>query len=208
MPNVASVLKEEIRRLARKEAKVFTKPLQKALAAERKQLAALRKHVAALSKQSQRALRDVAKGRGAAKGPAAAAGGAVAAPDNWRKDTVRSTRNQLGVTQGQFAKLVGVSPISISFWETGRSTPRAKTQVKILALRNLSKSEVVQRLGGVQPGRKKPGRKKKAGGVPRRRKSAGRRGKAGSRSSVGRHRRAGPRRGRRAKARTATRKAA
>ena len=189
MPNVASVLKEEIRRLSRKEAKILTKPLKQALAADRKQMAALRKQFMALSKDRQRAVRVTAKAS------APSAGGSVAAPGGWRKDSVRSTRKLLGVTQGQFAKLVGVSPISISFWETGRSTPRAKTQVKVLELRKLSKSELVQRLGGAQPGRSKPGRKPKKGAAKRGR-PAGRRTKAG------------PRKARKAKARAATRKAA
>ena len=45
MPNVASVLKEEIRRLARKEAKLQVTPLKKALAAERKTVAAHYAHM-------------------------------------------------------------------------------------------------------------------------------------------------------------------
>ena len=93
MPNVASVLKEEIRRLARKEAKILTGPLKKALAAERKQMTALRKQFASLSQESRRAARS------AGKSIAPAASGAVAAPSNWRKDSVRSTRKMLGVTQ-------------------------------------------------------------------------------------------------------------
>jgi DNA-binding transcriptional regulator YiaG len=190
MPNVASVLKEEIRRLARKEARILTKPLKKAIAAERKQMTLLRKQFASLSQDTRRAARSA--GRSAA---APADTGAVAAPGNWRKDTVRSTRKMLGVTQGQFAKLVGVSPISISFWETGRSTPRAKAQVKVLELRKLSKSDVVSRLGGA-PGAKRRGRK------PGRPKGSGK--KAAGRKSKG------PRkaRGRRRAMRRVTRKAA
>jgi len=174
MPNVASVLKEEIRRLARKEAKILTGPLKKALAAERKQMTALRKQFASLSQESRRAVRS------AGKSVAPAASGAVAAPSNWRKDSVRSTRKMLGVTQSQFAKLVGVSPISISFWETGRSTPRTKAQVRVMELRSLSKDEVLGRLGGAQAPR---GRRRKAGRKPGRPKrsaktTGGRRAKA------------------------------
>jgi DNA-binding XRE family transcriptional regulator len=178
MPNVASVLKEEIRRLARKEARMLTKPLKKALAAERKQMAALRKQFASLSQESRRAVRS------ASKSIAPADPGAIAAPSNWRKDTVRTTRKMLGVTQGQFAKLVGVSPISISFWETGRSTPRVKTQVRVMELRKLSKAEVLGRLGGAAAGR---GRRRKAGRKPGRPKRSAK--TTGSRRAKGRARR-------------------
>jgi len=157
MPNVASVLKQEIQRLARKEAKAFTLPLKKALVAERKNVAALRRQVAALAKASGRAARS------SAVVPLEAA--ASAAPKNWRKDTVRSTRKKLGLTQAQLAKLIGVSQITVSFWETGRSTPRAGAQVKVLAARKLSAAQALARVGGKAgrgrgPRRKAKGRKR------------------------------------------------
>jgi len=174
MANMASVLKEEIRRLARKEAKLQTVPLLKALAAERKNVAALRKQVASL---------------GRAGGAPAAAGARVAAgvtpvtadpskaPKNWRKDTVRSTRKKLGLTQAQFSKLIGVSQISVSFWETGRSTPRPKAQALILAAGKLSPAAAQARVGGGGASRgkrkvaSKTGRARKAKTRARRRKA-------------------------------------
>src|SRR5262245_35840892 len=108
MPNFASALKEEIRRLARKEAKAMLAPLHKAMRAERKARAALRKQLAAGVKSAGQA----ARAQKASAAPAQAAGasrGGRALAEGWRKDTVRSTRKSLGLTQGQFAKLVGVS---------------------------------------------------------------------------------------------------
>jgi DNA-binding transcriptional regulator YiaG len=171
MPNVASVLKEEIRRLARKEAKLQVTPLKKALAAERKTVAALRKQVASLARSKATPAR-------AATGVKVVEADTSKAVSGWRKDTVRSTRRQLDLTQAQLAKLLGVSQISISFWETGRSTPRAKAQAKVMEARKLSKAQAHARLGA-DGGKRKPGPKpgKKAG-----RKKAARR-KAGGRKA-------------------------
>jgi transcriptional regulator with XRE-family HTH domain len=191
MPNIASVLKEEIRRLARKEAKAMLAPLHKALRVERKARAALRKQLAATAKAAGKAAR---KGAAAAV-PAEAVGktrGGRALAEGWRKDTVRSTRKALGLTQGQFAKLVGVSQITVSFWETGRSTPRLTQQTAVLAARGLGRDKALAQLGlppGYKARRGRPSNadlaaRKKAGGKVARKvsKKAGKKaGKKGGR---------------------------
>lgn len=191
MPNVAAVLKEEIRRLARKESKTAVGPLKKQLAAERKASASVRKELAAQKRalaQLVGAVKRQAKGGGAAVTVEAAA----APAGKWRKDTVRSTRRALGLTQGQLAKLVGVSPITVSFWETGRSIPRAKQQAAVLAVRELSKSEAHERLGAAG-GKRKPGPKP---GTKRKAKRAGKRAgkKAGAKKAKRRARKTKARR--------------
>ncbi len=152
MPNVASVLKEEIRRLARKEAKSLVAPLKKALRMERKARLQLRRQLIASVKAAGRTVRQAA----AVAAPAAVARktkGGRAVADGWRKDTVRSTRKALGLTQGQFAKLVGVSQITVSFWENGRSTPRMTQQSAVLAARELGRDKALAKLG-LPPGYK------------------------------------------------------
>jgi len=185
MPNVASVLKEEIRRLARKEAKLHMAPLKKALAAERKQVASLRKQVTALARSKGALPRTPAPAKASGRG--ASGGGAVAAPAGWRKDTVRSTRKMLDLTQAQLAKLIGVSQISVSFWETGRSTPRPKAQIKVMEARKLTKAQAHTKLGP-DGGKRKPGPKpgKKAG-----RKAAKKAGKKVAKKARKKVRRAG-----------------
>ena len=54
MPNIASVLKDEILRLARKEVRTATESLKKASAAYRSDIASLKRQVAALEKQLAR----------------------------------------------------------------------------------------------------------------------------------------------------------
>ena len=50
MPNIASVLKDEILRLARKEVRTATEGLKKASAAYRSDIAGLKRQVAALAR--------------------------------------------------------------------------------------------------------------------------------------------------------------
>lgn len=161
MPNIASVLKEEIRRLARKEAKALVAPLKKALSMERKARAQLRKQISASAKAAGRAVRQAATAAAPAASERKSKSGRALA-EGWRKDTVRSTRKALGLSQGQFAKLVGVSQITISFWENGRSTPRMTQQTAVLAAREMGRDKALAKLG-LPPGYKaRRGRPSKA----------------------------------------------
>ena len=54
MPNIATILKEEITRLARKEVRNETESIKKASAQHRSQIAGLKRQVAALEKQVAR----------------------------------------------------------------------------------------------------------------------------------------------------------
>ena len=66
MPNIASVLKQEITRLARKEVKTQSEAIRKASAQYRRDIAQLKRQVAGLSKQvahlEQRERKRAAKG--------------------------------------------------------------------------------------------------------------------------------------------------
>lgn len=60
MPNLASLFKEEITRLARKELKVNTESLKKAVSTYRSEIAALKRRVDQLERQSKRTAKAVA----------------------------------------------------------------------------------------------------------------------------------------------------
>lgn len=134
MPNVALVLKQEIARLSRREARAVARPLRKLTAQHRRDGAALKRRLKALESrllQLAGAVEKLGKNLESQGGAAA-----VELGEKWRKDTVRSTRRRLKLTQGAFAKLLGVSLGSVNGWETGRAQPRAAQQAAILALRN------------------------------------------------------------------------
>ena len=140
MANLASVLKAEIARLARKEAKAQLEPLRKANAGYRRDIAALKREVAALSRQVKTGSR-----------PAQKAQKAQAEPDEGRKlrfqaKGLKSHREKLGLSAAEYGQLAGVSAQSIYNWEAGKSVPR-QTQVQALAeLRGMGKREAAKRL--------------------------------------------------------------
>ena len=54
MPDIASTLKAEISRIARKELRAETEPIKKAVAGYRKEIAALKRRIEALERQQKR----------------------------------------------------------------------------------------------------------------------------------------------------------
>ncbi len=140
MPNVATVLREEIQRLARKEAKAQIAALKKHRAVDRKAIAGPRRHVAALE-------RDVAslknqERRRVGKTPEAANGTTVRFSPKW----VAADRARLGLSAKDYGLLVGVSMLTIYNWEKGTSKPQAKQRAAWAGVRGIGKREAWQRL--------------------------------------------------------------
>lgn len=149
MPNIASVLKSEISRLARKEVRAETDSLKEASARYRSDIAALRKQIKALESQ----IRQVSKSAGKAGG-----GSAAKQQDDESGERLRfsakglvSRRRKLGLSAEAFGALVGVTGQSIYKWETGKATPRAAQLRAIAAVRSLGKREANARLAALQP---------------------------------------------------------
>lgn len=142
MPDIAKVMKEEMQRLARKEIKAVLGALQKELAVLKKAASAQNRRIAALEKENRRLSRGAEKGRAAKP---EAAGDAVGAVDRTRVTAkmVRALRARLGLSQADFARLVGVNGQSVYMWEhkEGRLTFRGDTKARIVAARKLTKKE-------------------------------------------------------------------
>jgi DNA-binding XRE family transcriptional regulator len=136
--NLATVLKDEIARLARKEAKAQIEPLRKANAGYRRDIAALKREVAGLSRQLK------SRGRPAqAAQPAESGDGRKL---RFSAKGLKTHREKLGLSAAEYGQLAGVSAQSIYNWEAGKSTPR-QAQVQSLAeLRGLGKREAAKRL--------------------------------------------------------------
>jgi len=143
MPNIASVLKAEVARLARKELKGQTDGLKKALAACRSEVASLRKRVAELERNAKQVRREAARTAGPAKVVPEADEGASL---RFRAAGMAANRKRLGLSAADFGKLVGASGQSVYAWEAGKSKPRAENLVAIAALRGVGKREVAERL--------------------------------------------------------------
>lgn len=144
MPDIASVLKAEIVRLARKELKAQTDGFKKSLATYREDVSALRKRVAALESELKRANRAVVSKKAA-----------VAVPSESTNDDGRlrfraagmaNNRKRLELSAADFGLLVGTTGQTIYAWESGRAKPRAHHLAAIAALRGLGKREVAAKL--------------------------------------------------------------
>ena len=144
MPNIMSVLKSEITRLVRKEAKQVVAPVKKVsanyrglIAGLRKQVRALQKEVAALKKTAPKAEKSLAtahepQGRFWISGKG-----------------VKTLRKRMGLTQAQFGKLVGVSVPTVVNWEgaQGKVNLRKAAAGKLQGLRGIGKRQAAEMLG-------------------------------------------------------------
>jgi len=136
MSNIASVLKDEISRIARKEVRAETRQLKKQSAHYRSQIAALRRQVAALDKQVRRSAN---RRKTISTAPEAHESGVGAL--RFRAKGFAAHRRRLGLSAAQAGALLGVSGQSIYHWEAGKARPRATQMPAIAALRRLSKSQ-------------------------------------------------------------------
>jgi DNA-binding transcriptional regulator YiaG len=151
MPNIASVFKAEITRLARKELRENSDGLKKAVASQRSEIATLKRRVQALEALVKRlAKTQVAKparGRAAATAEAEEPGSGEL---RFRASGMAANRKRLGLSAADFALLVGTTGQSVYAWEAGKSKPRAEALAAIAALRGIGKREVETRLAGLK----------------------------------------------------------
>jgi DNA-binding transcriptional regulator YiaG len=140
MPNIATVLKEEITRLARKEVRKQTGALKKASAQYRRDGADMKRRVSEL----QRKLAALEKQ--ALKGTVPQAPEAPTEHVRFTAKGLRSQRKRLGLSAADYGKLVGVTGQTIYSWESETSRPRKQQVVRLAAIRGIGKKEVQKRL--------------------------------------------------------------
>lgn len=141
--NVMSVLKAEISRLAKKEAKQVVSPVKKASASYRGLIASLRKQVASLQKEVAMLK------RAAPKADKVLASKTEPEGRFWITGKgVKAMRKKTGLTQEKFGKLVGVSVPTVVNWEKakGKLNLRKATAGALQALRGKGKREVAEML--------------------------------------------------------------
>ena len=136
MSNVASALKEEISRLARREIARETSSLKKSSTTHRSEIAALKRRVQELQRQLRRV------GKGGAAAPAAAANEDTVSPGTrFSARSMASQRKRLGLSAAGCGLLIGASSQSIYNWEEGKARPSAQHLPAIYALRNLGRRQ-------------------------------------------------------------------
>jgi transcriptional regulator with XRE-family HTH domain len=143
MPNIGSVLKQEIARLSRRALRGEMQATKKASTQYRHHIAALRRQLSALERQVATLQRRVGTGQRAQA--------AVAGDDDGRKlrfsaARLRTQRTRHGATAGDYAKLLGVSEQTVYNWEHGTHRPGQDRLAIIAELRGLGKRAVQARL--------------------------------------------------------------
>lgn len=144
MPNIANLLKSEITRVARKQARAETAGLKQAIAPYRAQIAELRRRMRELELQVKRLGRVTAR-------TASAAPVQEGAERNLRFSAkgLAAQRKRLGLSAQAFGALIGASGQSVYKWEEGKTRPRARNLPAIAALRTMGKKEAAARLGAL-----------------------------------------------------------
>lgn len=147
---LAIALKDEIRRLARKEIKAQTGRTAKSVAQYRREIAGLKrqqreheKRIAFLEAQARETV---------VSAPAAELNGHV----RFSARSAKSQRRRTGLSAADYAKLVGVSPLTIYNWEHGTSRPRKEQFAALVAIRGLGKREAQAKLRLLKAAEEKP----------------------------------------------------
>jgi len=146
MPNLATVLKAEIIRLARKELRASTEMLKKAIATQRSEISALKRQLVDLQKQVKVLARAGRASSAGTKPGHSSPEEAGVAGLRFRAAGMASNRKRLGLSAEDFGLLVGATGQSVYAWEQGKSKPRAKSLAAIAELRGAGKREVYAKL--------------------------------------------------------------
>ena len=141
MPNIAAVLKEEIRRLARKEVRTSTKTTKQAVAQYRRDIASLKRLV---QSQQKRLAFFVAQSQ--KRGDQPPADDEPLAGVRYSARSVRAQRKRLGLSAEDYGRLVGVSGLTIYNWEHGKARPRKAQLAALIAVRGIGKREAMKRI--------------------------------------------------------------
>jgi len=142
MPNIATVLREEIRRLARKEVRAQVAELKSASGRYRKDIAALKRRIS----EQDRALARLDKPRSKPASQAGDGGASLRFSPGW----VASHREKLELSAADYAALVGVSMLTVYNWEKGKSRPQRKQLEALSEVKKLGKREARTRLEALE----------------------------------------------------------
>lgn len=137
MPNIASILKSEITRIARKEIRTEVEGLKKSVSSYRTEIAVLKRRSQALEQELKRLQRSVPK-------PEPLPFDQSGKTQRFSAKGLASQRQRLGLSADAVGMLVGASGQSVYNWEAGKARPRATHLAAIAALRGLSKTQAAE----------------------------------------------------------------
>ena len=138
MPNIATILKEEIIRVARKEIRSEIASLKKAAASHRADIADLKRRAGTAEKELRALQKALAKEAPAAE---AKADSSSAKGLRFSAKGLASQRKRLALSAEECGLLVGATGQSIYNWESGSARPRAAYLPAIAELKKIGKKE-------------------------------------------------------------------
>jgi len=143
MSDVAKILKAEIARISRREAKSATNRIGKSNASLRKVAADLKRRVVLLEKENKHLLAAMKKFQEESPQKSDEAN----KKSRITSKSIRSLRGRLGLSQAGFAKLVGVTTHAVFLWENkeGVLSLRDNTRQALLSVRALGAREAKQK---------------------------------------------------------------
>jgi len=141
MTTLAVALRDEIRRLARKEIKAQTGPTAQAVARYRREIAKLKRQLRAQEKKVAFLESQESKRLGKSEVEQDTKEGV-----RFSARSVKAQRRRVGLSAADYAKLVGVSPLTIYNWEQGKSRPRKEQLASLVAVRGIGKREAQAKL--------------------------------------------------------------
>ena len=145
MSNVAKVLKAEIARISKREAKSATQGIGKSNTWLRKTVADLKKRLVLLEKENKHLVAAMKKQQIESPPKADQEEGKKA---RFTSRGIRALRKKLRLSQADFGKLVGTTTGAVYLWEKkdGPLSLRDKTKAAILSVRGLGAGEAEEKL--------------------------------------------------------------
>ena len=169
MPDFKQSFQDEVRRLARKELKA----LDEKISEQKKTIAALQKRVNELEKKQTVSVS--ASASAVEKKQDAAAPDAKGRKARFSPKSLVKFRKKYSISQKALAKLLDVTPFTVSHWEIGKNRPRPNQIEAFSALSKLGKRKlaalVAEKAPEELPAQKPAGRKKSAMPAKRGRKT-------------------------------------
>ncbi|MHC4909081.1 MAG: helix-turn-helix domain-containing protein [Planctomycetota bacterium] len=160
MSTFVSALKQEVSRLARKEVRAQLEPMKKASARHRSEIAELKRLVGQLTKRVVDLERQVKRQSSTRPGRNGNSAMVVKGTGNdgqgprrrFSPAWLRDHRQRVGMSAAEYARLIGVSTLTIYNWEHEKTRPRA-AQVEVIAeVRQLGKREARRKLETIVDG--------------------------------------------------------
>lgn len=148
MPNITTILRSEISRIARRELRTEVDSLKKANTRYRSDIAALKRQITALEQQVKQLAKSSAKASPTPSESPSSDGRA----SRFSASGLKKLRERFELSAPTLAKILGVSAQSIYNWEQGTSRPNKDVIGNIAILRKMGKREVQQRLAAMKSG--------------------------------------------------------